>query len=35
MRNSASAIADYVKANKLPVKYYQDYGWPAKVIPAK
>ena len=31
----ASAIADYVKANKLPVKYYQDYGWPAKEIPAE
>jgi hypothetical protein len=24
-----------VKANKLPVKYYQDYGWPAKEIPAE
>ncbi len=34
-KTRASAIADYVKANKLPVKYYQDYGWPAKVIPAK
>ena len=31
----ASSIADYVKANKLPVKYYQDYGWPAKEIPAE
>ena len=31
----AGAIADYVKANKLPVKYYQDYGWPAKEIPTK
>ena len=31
----AGAIADYVKANKLPVKYYQDYGWPAKEIPAE
>ena len=27
-------IAKYVKDNKLPVKYYQDYGWPAKEIPA-
>ena len=31
----AAQIADYVKANKLPVKYYQDYGWPAKEIPAE
>lgn len=31
----ASSIADYVKANKLPVKYYQDYGWPAKEIPVE
>ncbi len=31
----AGAIADYVKANNLPVKYYQDYGWPAKEIPAE
>ena len=30
----AGAVADYVKANNLPVKYYQDYGWPAKEIPA-
>ncbi len=22
-------IADYVKANNMAVKYYQDYGWPA------
>lgn len=29
----AAAIADYVKAHKLAVKYYQDYGWPAKEIP--
>ena len=28
-------IAKYVKDNKLPVKYYQDYGWPAKEIPVK
>ena len=28
----AASIADYVKANKLPVKFYQDYGWPAKEI---
>ena len=27
-------IAKYVKDNKLPVKFYQDYGWPAKEIPA-
>ena len=31
----ASGIADYVKAHKLPVKYYQDYGWPAKEIPTQ
>ena len=31
----AGAIADYVKANNLPVKFYQDYGWPAKEIPAE
>jgi len=29
------AIARYVKAHKLPVKYYQDYGWPAHEIPEK
>jgi len=23
------SIAKYVKANNLPIKYYQDYGWPA------
>lgn len=27
-------IAKYVKDNKLPVKFYQDYGWPAREIPA-
>lgn len=26
------AIARYVRANNLPYKYYQDYGWPAKEI---
>ena len=31
----AASIADYVKANNLSVKYYQDYGWPAKEIPIK
>ena len=31
----ASAIADYVKVHKLPVKYYQDYGWPAREIEAQ
>ena len=31
----ATAIADYVKAHNLPVKYYQDFGWPAKEIPAE
>lgn len=31
----ASYIADYVKEHNLPVKYYQDYGWPAKEIPAE
>ncbi len=29
------SIADYVKAHNLPVKYYQDYGWPAKEISAE
>lgn len=29
----AGSIADYVKTHNLPVKYYQDYGWPAKEIP--
>lgn len=28
-------IAKYVKDNKLSVKYYQDYGWPAKRIPVE
>jgi hypothetical protein len=32
-KTRAASIADYVKAHKLPVKYYQDYGWPAKKIP--
>lgn len=27
-----SYIADYVKANHVPVYYYQDYGWPARKI---
>lgn len=27
-------IAKYVKDNKLTVKFYQDYGWPAREIPA-
>lgn len=25
----AITVADYVKAHNLPVKYYQDFGWPA------
>ena len=29
----AMCIAKYVKDHNLPVKYYQDYGWPAKEIP--
>ena len=29
------AIGWYVKNHDLPVKYYQDYGWPAKEIPVK
>jgi hypothetical protein len=29
------AIARYVRANNLPYKYYQDYGWPAKEIPTE
>ena len=31
----AASIADYVKEHKLPVKYYQDYGWPAQEIPTE
>ena len=31
----AKFIADYLKANKLPYKYYQDYGWPVKEVPAE
>ena len=31
----AGSIADYVKEHKLPVKFYQDYGWPAKEIKAQ
>ena len=31
----AARIAEYVKQNDLPVKYYQDYGWPAKAIPVE
>ena len=31
----AGSIADYVKAHNLPVKFYQDYGWPAKEIPTE
>lgn len=31
----ANQIADYVKAHNLPVKYFQDYGWPAKEIPGE
>ena len=30
-----SSIAEYVKKHNLPVKYYQDYGWPAVEIPAE
>ena len=29
------AIGWYVTTHNLPVKYYQDYGWPAKEIPVK
>ena len=29
----ANAIADFITAKRLFVKYYQDYGWPAKKIP--
>ena len=29
----AQFTAQYVKKHKLPVKYYQDYGWPAKKLP--
>lgn len=31
----ANFIASYVKDHNLPVKFYQDYGWPAKEIPAE
>ena len=31
----ARQIAEYVKAYNVPVKYYQDYGWPAVEIPLK
>lgn len=31
----AAMIADHVKRNGLSVKLYQDYGWPARPIPAK
>lgn len=31
----AQYIAHYVKVHNLPVKYYQDFGWPAKEIPVK
>ena len=31
----ANYIADYVKEHNLPVKYYQDFGWPAKEIPTE
>ena len=29
------AIGWYVKTHNLPVKYYQDYGWPARELPTK
>lgn len=29
----ATAIADFITSKQLFVKYYQDYGWPAKKIP--
>lgn len=29
------AIKVFVKANGIPVKYYQDFGWPAVEIPAE
>ena len=29
----ADILADYVKKNGLPVKFYQDYGWPAVALP--
>ena len=31
----ARLIADYVASHNLPVKYYQDYGWPVQEIPAE
>lgn len=31
----AQGIAKYVKDNSLSVKYYQDFGWPAREIPTK
>ena len=30
----AAQIAEYVKSHDLTVKYYQDYGWPAREIPS-
>ncbi len=30
----ARAIADYVRAHDIPVKYYKDFGWPAVEIPS-
>lgn len=29
------SIKEFVKANELPVKYYQDFGWPAVEIPSE
>lgn len=25
-------LGEYVKRNTLPIRYYQDYGWPAVAI---
>lgn len=33
-RVRGEAIALYARRNKLPVKFYQDYGWPAVTLPA-
>lgn len=30
----ARAIADYVRAHEIPVKFYKDFGWPAVEIPS-
>ena len=31
----AKGVAEYVRENGIPAKYYKDYGWPAVEIPAE